>query len=152
MVLPWERDWALHFARMDIAVDAALWQSAFKDGIAEDYLSTRWFVDRYFQLTGKTITGVKEIYTAGAPDAGLPLIFEEFGHHLAAFLIPLVQERQADTVVLGGNISNSHPAFLPHVHKKLQEQMIKVDIKIAELQENASLIGAASCWEHHCPS
>jgi glucokinase len=135
------------FCENGIAEDAALWQSAFKDGIAEDYLSTRWFVSRYFELTGKVIAGVKEIRVSEKDDEFCQLIFKEFGYHLAYFLIPLVKERSADTVVLGGNIANAHAAFLPHLHQKLQEQAVAVNIKIAELQENASLIGAASCWE-----
>ena len=132
-----------------IAEDAALWESVFKDGIAEDYLSSRWFINRYFELTGNKIAGVKEINAAGNKEASDQLIFEEFGDHLADFLIPLVQERRADTVVLGGNISNAHAAFLPCLQKKFREQDVDVDLKIAELQENASLIGAASCWEFY---
>ncbi|MEJ5962590.1 ROK family protein [Pedobacter immunditicola] len=136
------------FCDNGVAEDAALWQSPFKDGIAEDYLSTRWFVTRYFQLTGRKIAGVKEINVAGN-EASYQQIFEEFGHHLADFLIPLVKERMADTVVLGGNISNAHAAFLPCLQKKFQEQDVVVNLKIAALQENAALIGAASCWEFY---
>lgn len=137
------------FCDNGIAEDAALWESAFKDGIAEDYLSTRWFVNRYFELTGNKLTGVKEITSTSDNEAYQRQIFEEFGHHLADFLIPLVKERMADTVVLGGNISNAHAAFLPCLQKKFQEQDVVVDLKIAALQENASLIGAASCWEFY---
>ena len=131
------------------AEDAALWESPFKDGIAEDYLSTRWFISRYFDLTGNKIAGVKDINAAGNEEAYHQQIFEEFGHHLADFLIPLVKERQADMVVLGGNISNAHAAFLPSLQKRFQEQHLVVNLKIAELQEDASLIGAASCWEFY---
>ena len=137
------------FCENGIAEDAALWESAFKDGIAEDYLSTRWFVSRYFQLTGSKIAGVKEINSAGNDEAAQQQLFEEFGYHLADFLIPLIKEKLADTVVLGGNISNAHAAFLPYLQKKFQEQNVVVNLKVAALQENASLIGAASCWEFY---
>ena len=137
------------FCENDIAEDAALWKSTFKDGIAEDYLSTRWFVNRYFELTGKKITGVKEIGVSGNNEVSHQQIFEEFGHHLADFLIPLVQEREADMVVLGGNISNAHAVFLPSLLTRFQKQDIVVNLKIAQLKENASLIGAASCWEFY---
>ena len=40
-----------------IAEDGEMWCSAYKDGIAEDYLSTRWFERRYKELTGKDIKG-----------------------------------------------------------------------------------------------
>ena len=137
------------FCENGIAVDAALWNSAFKQGIAEDYLSTRWFVDRYFQLTGQEIAGVKELNTAENELEVRQQIFTEFGNNLAEFLLPLIKKRLADIVVLGGNISHAHLAFLPQLNRKLQENKVEVKIKIAELKENASLIGAASCWELH---
>ena len=137
------------FCENGLAVDAALWESAFKQGIAEDYLSTRWFVDRYFQLTGQEIAGVKELNAAKNEPEVRQQVFTEFGNNLAEFLLPLIKERSADIVVLGGNISHAHQAFLPQLNRKLQENNVEVKIKIAELKENASLIGAASCWELH---
>ncbi|MET3112476.1 glucokinase [Pedobacter sp. CG_S7] len=139
------------FCENSIAVDAALWQLKFKAGIAEDYLSTRWFVDRYFQLTGQEIAGVKELMSLENQAAVRKLIFEEFSNNLVDFLSPLIKERHADMVVLGGNIAQSYLAFLPDVKRKLQENKVIAQVKIAELKEDASLIGAASCWElrHH---
>lgn len=137
------------FCENGMAVDAELWESAFKQGIAEDYLSTRWFVDRYFQLTGQEVAGVKELNTAEIDLNVRQQLFTEFGNNLAEFLLPLIKERLADIVVLGGNISHAHLAFLPQLNRKLQENNVEVKIKIAELKENASLIGAASCWELH---
>jgi glucokinase len=137
------------FCENGIAEDAALWQSPFKDGIAEDYLSTRWFVNRYFQLTREEISGVKELTGIKGQAQHIQQIFEEFAMHLAEFLSPLIKQRQADMVVLGGNIANAHAWFLPVLNSKLQENNVMVNIKIAELQEKASLLGAASCWEFH---
>lgn len=135
------------FLENGIAEDAALWQSPFKGGIAEDFLSTRWFIHRYFQCTGKVIQGVKALTALDEDAPEVSLIFNEFGEHLAEFLSPIIEKRQADVVVLGGNIANAHPYFLPGLSAKLQDNKIDTTIKIAELQEVASLIGAASCWE-----
>ena len=129
-----------------VAVDAALWDSPFKGGIAEDYLSTRWFVSRYQELTGKTISGVKDLADLRTEAMVKRQIFQEFGKHLGEFLLPFLEAQQLETVVLGGNISNAHALFMPALLEQLQGSAKPVVIKIAELKEDASLIGAASCW------
>ena len=137
------------FCENGAAVDAALWQSKFKAGIAEDYLSTRWFVARYFELTGQEITGVRELMGLENQSAVRKLIFEEFSNNLVEFLCPLIKKRNADIVVLGGNIAQAQLAFLTDVKRKFQENKVIAQVKIAELKEDAALIGAASCWEFH---
>lgn len=129
-----------------LAVDAALWDSEFKDGIAEDYLSTRWFVRRYEVLTGTTVAGVKELADLSSDETVKRQIFQEFGKHLGAFLVPILERKQLETVVIGGNISNAHALFMPALQEQLNAAGRPVNIKIAELKEDASLIGAASCW------
>lgn len=128
------------------AGDAALWNAEFKDGIAEDYLSTRWFVKRYFELSGKRIGGVKELNLSACQEQPVQQIFEEFGNNLAQFIIKVLEKRTADIIVLGGNISNAQHCFMPFLMKKLDAASVHTAIKIAELKEDASLIGAASCW------
>lgn len=128
-----------------VAVDADLWNAPFKDSIAEDYLSTRWFVGQYAALTGKTIAGVKELVEHG-DETIKRQIFETFGRELGEFLTPYIKQEQPDTIVLGGNISNAHPLFMPALEAQLNAAAQPVAIKIAELKEDASLIGAASCW------
>lgn len=126
--------------------DADLWNSAFKDGIAEDYLSTRWFVRRCQELSGMQINGVIELVELKDNNPLKAQIFEEFGDNLGAFLLPLIKEHQPTVVVLGGNIANTYELFLSALSKKSAEHLPHTLIKIAELKEDASLIGAASCW------
>jgi glucokinase len=134
------------FCANGVAVDAALWDSAFKDGIAEDYLSTRWFISRYEALSGVTVSGVKELTEMHVEEGLRGQIFAEFGKNLGEFLIPIMEQEQPDAIVLGGNIANAHPLFMPALLEKLNAASKPAVIKIAELKEDASLIGAASCW------
>lgn len=127
------------------AIDADLWNSPFLDGIAEDYLSTRWFVKRYQQLGGKALAGVKELVEIVANDHLATRVFMEFGHNLAQFLIPVIQQHKIDTVIIGGNISQAFKAFAPELIATLKGNDINAGIKISELKEHATLIGAASC-------
>ncbi len=135
------------FCAEGMAVDAALWNSPFRTGIAEDYLSTRWFIGRYNELTGRTVAGVKELTDLETDEVIKRQIFDEFGVALAEFLIPLLEVEKPETIVLGGNISNAHHLFMPALLAKLDAVTVGTVIKIAELKEDASLIGAASCWQ-----
>jgi glucokinase len=131
--------------RNGIAEDADLWKSPFKEGIAEDYLSTRWFVERYRQLSGTVVNGVKELMEEETPFVNQ--VFIEFGTNLGDFLVPLIQSIHAEAVVLGGNIANALPMFLSPLEKIIRDGDLNVVLKKALLNEDASLIGAASCWQ-----
>jgi glucokinase len=130
------------------AEDAALWNSPFKGGTAEDLLSTRWFLNRYFQLTGLHVKGVKELTESQKFPAVVLEIFREFGNNLAEFLFPVMEKHSIEVVVLGGNISNAHVFFMPHLHQRFREMKSNVTIKVAQLKEQASLIGAATCFQN----
>lgn len=130
-----------------VTKDADLWNSEFKDGIAEDYLSGDWFLRRYNELTGSRVEGVKELTQLLDHGAYVKQIFSEFAQNLCDFIIPLVRKYNMEAVVIGGNISNAFELFLPELNKTLEENLLKVDIKIASLKEDASLLGSASCWE-----
>ncbi len=134
------------FSINGLATDAELWNSSFLEGIAEDYLSTRWFVGRYQDLTGKEIEGVKELAAKAEEDATAQQIFVEFGDRLAQFLSPILKKEQVEVVILGGNIAQAIDLFLPSLNATLQNNGLSVNIKLSELNEHASLIGAASSW------
>lgn len=130
-----------------VVSDADLWRSPFREGIAEDYLCSRWFVEYYERLTGKSITGVKDLTELSGSDARINAIFSEFAGNLAAFIGPLVQQKHTELVVIGGNISNAFELFLDDLNSLLEKSKIDVKVEMSHLQENASLLGAASCWE-----
>ena len=122
------------------AEDAALWCMPLFDGIAEDFLSTRWFVRRYAELTGGTVINVLELVDAGKT-AVTERIFREFGRNLASFLNRFMETEEPEIVVLGGNISRSFEWFAPELLKHL---LSGVQIVRSSLGEDACLIGAAS--------
>jgi len=130
-----------------VAKDADLWNSPFLNGIAEDYLSTRWFVKRYNQLSNNTVAGVKELTALTSTDHFATRVFMEFGYNLAHFLIPVIKKHKADIVIVGGNISRAFGAFSPELIATLKGNEINTDIKVTKLKEHAALIGAASCCD-----
>lgn len=128
------------------ARDAALWRASFLSGIAEDYFSTRWFVGKYEALTGCKIKGVKELAALAKQDPHAKQIFNEFGRGLAHFLADFIKANQVEIVVLGGNIAQAYPLFESQLWSGLSAYQIDLPIKVAQLNEQATLIGAASLW------
>ena len=126
--------------------DADLWCSPFLDGIAEDYLSTRWFVAQYKTLTGKAVLGVKELAALVDQDLNAAGTFREFGFNLALFLRHIIIKENPETIVIGGNISKAFHLFYKELDMHLETLNSKPTIYKTILEEEASLVGAASCW------
>ena len=126
--------------------DADLWNSPFLGSIAEDYLAARWFIDKYFSLTGKEVKGVKEIALFAKKNKVAQEIFREFGFNLSTFLLQIIEKEKPETIVLGGNISKAFPLFHRELHVQLAQLQNKPFILKAKFGEKSSLIGAASCW------
>lgn len=127
------------------AHDADLWCSPFLDGIAEDYLSTRWFIRRYYDLTGKKIREVKDLVSECSCNREAQQVFGEFGHNLALFLKGFMSKEQPEAIVLGGNIARAYDLFAPSLLKELQP-WASTSLQVATLGEESGMIGAASCW------
>lgn len=126
--------------------DANLWCSSFLNGIAEDYLSTRWFLKRYYELTGLNILNVRELTLLYEENQTVRKIFTEFGHNLGLFLKDFQQDHETEAIIIGGNIANASVRFMPNVIKYLESQGIDTPIHISKLNEDAALVGAAGCW------
>jgi glucokinase len=110
---------------------------------AEEYLSTRWFLGRYAELTGLEIKNVEELIDT----AELTLrnqIFDEFATNLADFLNDFIADENPDVLVIGGNIARAWDYFTP----QLKQKMVNKNVKISqtEMWEDAALVGAASIW------
>ncbi|MGF1924611.1 MAG: ROK family protein [Bacteroidia bacterium] len=127
------------------AIDAELWNAPFLNGIAEDYFSTRWFVKRYFQLSGITLDGVKDLATYVNSDPHARQVFKEFGDNFAQFMMPLIKKHHAEMVIIGGNIAQAFNVFSTNLIDVLEHNQFKTKLKISKLKEHAALIGAASC-------
>ncbi|WP_276497090.1 ROK family protein [Pontibacter litorisediminis] len=129
-----------------LAEDADLWDTPFGESIAEEYLSSRWFVRRYSELTGNQVLHVKAMVDRLPQEPVVGEIFREFGENLAKFLVPFIQEATPEVLVLGGNISKAYELFEPALRQGLEQQRCLIPVKTAVLGEEAALLGAASLW------
>lgn len=130
-----------------MAEDADLWHTPFKESIVEDYFSTRWFVKRYRELSGKKVKGAREVVALYEQDPLAKKLFEEFGSNLSDFLRFFIEQNEPQVVVLGGNIANAFALFAPALEQGLKKHSIRIPVRKAVLAEDAALIGAASCWD-----
>ena len=100
-----------------------LWSHPFREGIAEDYLSTRWFIRRYKELSGHQTTGVSEIALRIETDDHVKSIFNEFGNTLGDFLIEFSEMAPSEAIIIGGNIAKSFSHFKDPLTKKLTKEI-----------------------------
>ncbi|MET0392654.1 MAG: ROK family protein [Chitinophagaceae bacterium] len=124
--------------------DGDLYCTPYRDGVAEDYLSTRWFVRRYRGLTGREVKDVKALSQQVPDDAVAQDLFREFGRHLGEVLAAWSRKHRVDTVVIGGNIVQAWELFVPEAEKLLQQQELVISLHRASLGEEAALLGAGS--------
>lgn len=119
-----------------------LYNVPFKDSMAEDYFSTRWFLKTWEATDRDKTEGVKELAVlARNADADALRVFRIFSDNLSAFLEEWIGRFNPDTVILGGNIAKAADLFLVPLQEIWRKRGVK--IKTAELAECAPLIGAA---------
>jgi glucokinase len=131
----------------DVPKLGCVWHLPFKDSIADDYFSTRWFIKRFAEKSGLQMVGVKEIADLVAFDARATEVFIEFGQNLGQFLAPWLGRFKADTLVIGGNISSAYHLFGAVFEKSLKNYGINIFTFVSELKEEAALIGSARLFE-----
>ena len=131
----------------DVPKGGCLWDKPYKEGIGDDYFSTRWCIKRYFELTGIQATGVKEI--AEAKTERSKQVFIEFGSNMAEFMIPYLKTYQPELIILGGNVSNASDFFLPTLKNKINEAGLNVNFEISSLMEEGAIIGSAKLFDSH---
>ena len=115
----------------------------YRDGIADDYFSTRGLLGRYKKATGKELPGVKELASLEGQEAVVHELFRDFGDNLGKFLAPWLKGFEAEIIVIGGNISHAYNLFGKYFELSLKEQNCNCEVALSKLKEDAALIGSA---------
>jgi glucokinase len=121
-----------------------IWNVPYEGGIVEDKISTRALKQAYATRKGedREVASIAHYAIGGDPDA--VAVFQEFGKTLGTAIKRLLSDFAPDVVVLGGGISRSAPLFLDAAKSELAGTQIEV--RIAELGDNAPLAGAGVAW------
>jgi glucokinase len=115
----------------------------YKNGIADDYFSTRGLLSRYKKLTGKELSGVKELATLAATDKVVIDLFTDFGDNAGLFLAPWLKKFGAEILVVGGNISHAYDLFGDVFEDRLKKENCTCVVELSKLKEDAALLGSA---------
>ena len=121
-----------------------IWNVPYEGGIVEDQISTRALQRAYKERKGKEreVASIAH-YATGGEQVSIE-VFEEFGRNLGVALKKLLADFAPDVVVLGGGISRSAHLFLEETQKELEGT--NIEVRIAELGDNAPLAGAGVAW------
>ncbi|MDB5150817.1 MAG: nagK [Mucilaginibacter sp.] len=134
------------FSANKVTKDLNLGSDLYRESIADDYFSTRWFVKRYTGLTGQMLKGgVKELAALSEKNNQSKQVFNEFADQLADFLSIAIGKLQPDALVICGNIAKASDLFLP----RLQKNLGLLPVELAQLGEQSALIGAAAVFIDH---
>lgn len=115
----------------------------YNDGIADDYFSTRGLLSRYKKLTGKELSGVKELAALASTDKVVKDLFTDFGDSAGLFLAPWLKKFRAEILVIGGNISHAYKLFGEVFEERLKKENCFCAVAISKLKEDAALLGSA---------
>lgn len=121
-----------------VPANGYLYNIPFKDGIAEDYISARGLLKAY------PATDVRAIAVKAPKDAAAAKAFATLGTDLGLFLAPWLKNFEADTLVIGGSISQSYALFAPTMQAAFQLKGVEVAIVVTENTEHSAIAGAAS--------
>ncbi|TJZ62772.1 ROK family protein [Sphingobacterium olei] len=123
------------------AFDADLWRSTYKNTIFEEYLVTRWFVNRFLALSGSKEKGFKEIAQNHNNTEEFEQLLAEYRTHLKDFLHFFSGEHVSKKFIIGGNIAKAWELI------DKDNYFGEFEISIGQYEEKAAIIGAASLFQ-----
>jgi glucokinase len=115
----------------------------FNGNIADESFSTRWFLRRYKEITGKEANGVKELADIAVTDKTAQNLFVEYGDNMGLFLSPWLKKFNAEMLVIGGNISHAYFLFGKVFEERLKNEKCGCRVELSQLKEDAALLGSA---------
>jgi len=128
--------------------DGDLYRFPFRDGVAEDYVSTRWLLKAYAGQAGIAMESVLAMSEAArSGDAVAMNVFRQLGEALGEIILQRFSPALPERVVVGGNIARSAELFVPYAERVIRDAGFETGIVTAVLGEQAALIGAACLWE-----
>jgi glucokinase len=130
-----------------MAEDGAFWSLPFKGGIAEDLISTSFFIKWAKEKFGVAVDGLKTLLSNPETRPDTLQVLQVFGQNLADLILMQLIGRDIDKIVIGGNMVKASDLFLPEVRRVLDEHQINTEIFISKLGEKAAMIGAASLFD-----
>ncbi len=126
-----------------IPLSGSFYDEPFKNDKAEEYISTRWFINEYKKTTGNNIPSVKDLAVLAQNDQAAKNIFEIFGKNLADFLVTWLKKYACDVLIIGGNISKAWNLFGEIFNNILLANHCNAQVMVCADTEQCIITGAA---------
>ena len=133
----------------DVPKLGCVYHLPFNGKIADESFSTRWFLSAYKAISGKEVTGVRELAEMAKNDTKALELFTEYGSNMGIFLAPWLKRFNAEILVIGGNISNAYPLFGDVFENRLKSEKCNCRVDISDLKEDAALLGSAFLFDDY---
>ena len=121
-----------------------IWNVPYEGGIVEDRISTRALKAAYAERKGQEREVASIAHYATGGETAAVEVFEQFGKNLGVAIKKLLADFAPDVAVLGGGIARSAHLFFGEMQAELEGTGI--ELRIAELGDNAPLAGAGVAW------
>ena len=141
-----ENDTVLNELTEGIPEHGYLYNIPYRDGMADDFFSTRWFVNTWNTLfPDKKVSGVKEIALARfeLETDNAQSLFENFASNFVEFITPFLLNFKPEKLIIGGNIAKASDFFLDNIQFQLKKLNLITKIDICKLWDMSPLIGSA---------
>ncbi|RED94957.1 ROK family protein [Marinoscillum furvescens] len=125
-----------------VPANGCLWDAPFQSGIADEYFSTRWFVNEFELRLGERVAGVKEM-VAHPRQGVVEGVFKTFAENLVQFMAPWITGFQPEVIVIGGNISRAWNRIEPWLGKAFEHRGIHIRCLVSDQLEEAAIAGSA---------
>ncbi len=135
------------FDRQNVPDSGVVWNMPFKDRMVDDYLSTRWFLNRGKEKYDINIREVKSFAATARKHDHAKELFREFGYNLSEVLEPLVDAFRPESIVFGGNISKAADLFMSELTSSIGMKRLDVKLYISENTEKTALIGSTKLFD-----
>lgn len=122
----------------NIPKEGWIYNTSFKDSIADDYISTRGLL-RIAEKANIFISNGKELYDLACSNHQEALnVFKSFGKNLKEFMELYVKKCNIEAIVIGGNISKAYEFFKEDLERMCSDNNVK--ILISEDSTESTLI------------
>ncbi len=126
-----------------------LYNWPYKDGVAEDYFSSKALVRLYFDHTGIQVEGVKTIKEHADNQKGKAIhLFADFGKSLGIFLLHWSNQCGIKAIVIGGSIVGAWNYFYPSLKEEFINAQNNCVIIPSANPEQSSILGSVVAYLH----
>lgn len=119
----------------------AFYYIPFAKGIADEYFSTRWFLQEAINSKNQSFDSVKDIVMNHTELA--EILFAKFCNNFTDFMMPWLKKFNCEQLIIGGNIAKANNLFSAQLNQTLQKNGLQTKVVFVSETENMIMVGAA---------